>query len=123
MVASAKAYRLALASLSSAASAFGSALEACARLKEARAEPIGPAGGGMTASFAASRAACTADPLMSASGVHHLIANHQQILSETVYRSFEVPLLHDLDKWRSVIDDEEETAAATSPASAPTWSS
>jgi hypothetical protein len=47
--------------------------------------------------------------LMSASGVHHLIANHQQILSETVYRSFEVPLLHDLDKWQTVIDDEEET--------------
>lgn len=47
--------------------------------------------------------------LLSASGVHHLVANHQQILSETVYRSFEVPLLHDLDKWQSVIDDEEET--------------
>jgi hypothetical protein len=46
---------------------------------------------------------------MSASGVHHLVANHQQILSETVYRSFEVPLLHDLDKWQTVIDDEEET--------------
>lgn len=46
---------------------------------------------------------------MAASGVHHLIANHQQILSETVYRSFEVPLLHDLDKWQRVIDDEEET--------------
>lgn len=46
---------------------------------------------------------------MSASGIQHLVANHQQILSETVYRSFEVPLLHDLDKWQSVIDDEEET--------------
>jgi len=46
---------------------------------------------------------------MSASGVQHLIANHQQILSETVYRSFEIPLLHDLDKWRTIIDDEEET--------------
>lgn len=46
---------------------------------------------------------------MAASGVHQLIANHQQILSETVYRSFEVPLLHDLDKWQTVIDDEEET--------------
>lgn len=108
LVASAKTYRLALASLSTAASAFGSALEACARLKEARAEPIGPAG--VTASFAAtSRAACTADPLLAASGVHHLVANHQQILSETVYRSFEVPLLHDLDRWRSVIEDEEVT--------------
>lgn len=110
LVASAKAYRQALASLSTAASAFGTALESCARLKEARAEPIGTGAGGasMTASFT-TKGACTADTLMAASGVHHLIANHQQILSETVYRSFEVPLLHDLDKWQSVIDDEEET--------------
>ncbi|KAI5467882.1 hypothetical protein BGZ63DRAFT_344225 [Mariannaea sp. PMI_226] len=109
LVSSAKAYRLALASLSNAASAFGAALEACARLKEARAEPIGASGtANMTASFT-TNGSCTADLLMSASGVHHLIANHQQILSETVYRSFEVPLLHDLDKWQTVIDDEEET--------------
>ncbi|KAK2591931.1 hypothetical protein QQS21_010373 [Conoideocrella luteorostrata] len=112
LLASAKTYRLALATLSGAASQFGSALESCARLKEARAEPIGPQPPGassMTASFTTTRGACTADTLLSASGVHHLIANHQQILSETVYRSFEVPLLHDLDKWQTVIDDEEET--------------
>ncbi|KAJ6446961.1 phospholipid-binding protein [Purpureocillium lavendulum] len=112
LLSTAKAYRVALATLSNAASAFGSALEACARLKEARAEPIGPSGASaasMSASFTTSRGACTADTLLSASGVHHLIANHQQILSETVYRAFEVPLLHDLDKWQSVIDDEEET--------------
>lgn len=41
--------------------------------------------------------------------MHHLIANHQQILSETVYRSFEVPLLHELDRWRRAIEDEDET--------------
>lgn len=109
LLASAKNYRQALASLSTAASAFGSALEACARLKEARAEPIGPPSGtSLTASFT-TKGACTADTLMSASGIQHLVANHQQILSETVYRSFEVPLLHDLDKWQTVIDDEEET--------------
>ncbi|KAM5348869.1 hypothetical protein ACJ41O_008692 [Fusarium nematophilum] len=110
LVSSAKAYRLALAALSTAASTFGSALEACARLKEARAEPIGPSASAvnMTASFT-TKGSCTADMLMSASGVHYLVANHQQILSETVYRSFEVPLLHDLDKWQTVIDDEEET--------------
>lgn len=108
LLATAKAYRLALASLSTAASNFGSALEACARLKEATSEPVGPIGSNMSASYTA-KGSCTADTLMSASGVQHLIANHQQILSETVYRSFEVPLLHDLDKWRTVIDDEEET--------------
>ncbi|PHH76564.1 hypothetical protein CDD80_1425 [Ophiocordyceps camponoti-rufipedis] len=134
LVISAKAYRLALASLSEAASAFGAALEACARLKEARADPIGPmasassssssaaassaaasgaanaaAASSSTSSAASASRGCTADPLLSASGVHYLVANHQQILSETVYRAFEVPLLHDLDRWRSVIEDEQAT--------------
>ncbi|KAF9879510.1 hypothetical protein CkaCkLH20_03053 [Colletotrichum karsti] len=116
----AKAYRVALASLSTAASAFGSALESCARLKEARAESLtgsgsnsgggGGVGAPLSASFTAGgpRGSCTADLLLSASGVHHLVANHQQILSETVYRDFEVPLLHELDKWRQRVDDEEE---------------
>lgn len=116
LLATAKTYRLALATLSNAASQFGSALEACARLKEACAEPISgphaPGATSMTASFTNPRGACTADTLLSASGVHHLVANHQQILSETVYRSFEVPLLHELDKWQTVIDDEEETYQA-----------
>lgn len=44
---------------------------------------------------------------MAASGVHQLIANHQQILSETVYRNFEVPLLHELDQWRRRMEEEE----------------
>ncbi|OHE99754.1 hypothetical protein CORC01_04890 [Colletotrichum orchidophilum] len=119
LIQTAKAYRIALASLSTAASAFGSALESCARLKEARAESLsggvnglsgGGGGGLLSASFTAGgpKGSCTADLLMSASGVHHLVANHQQILSETVYRDFEVPLLHELDKWRQRVDDEEE---------------
>ncbi|TPX14492.1 uncharacterized protein E0L32_005456 [Thyridium curvatum] len=125
LLASAKAYRVALAALGTAASSFGSALETCARLKEARAEAIGPLpttglgshdGGGPTAAaatmsssfVAGAGTSCTADPLLAISGVHHLVANHQQILSETVYRSFEVPLLHELDKWRREVDDENE---------------
>lgn len=109
LVASAKSYRIALANLSTAASAFGSALESCARLKEARAEPIGPAAAAPLSTSFTTKGSCTADDLMGASGVHHLIANHHQILSETLYRSFEVPLLHELDKWRRDVDDEEET--------------
>jgi hypothetical protein len=110
LVASAKSYRVALAALSVAASSFGSALEACARLKEARAEPFSPPGGAaLSASFTAKGSSCTADLLLQASGVHQLIANHQQILSETVYRNFEVPLLHELDQWQRDVDDEEET--------------
>lgn len=107
LLTTAKQYRLALAELSSAASAFGSALESCARLKEARSEVLHPSGGSLTNSFSASRGACTADSLLAASGVHQLVANHQQILSETVYRSFEVPLLHELDGWRRRIEEEE----------------
>ncbi|KAG9239493.1 hypothetical protein BJ875DRAFT_147753 [Amylocarpus encephaloides] len=112
LLSSAKAYRLALAELSSSASTFGSALEACARLKEARSPSIqtsesmsnsftihGSTGGGSS---------CTADSLLAASGVHQLIANHQQILSETVYRSLEVPLLSELDQWRRRLEEEEE---------------
>lgn len=114
LLATAKSYRVALASLSTAASAFGCALEACARLKESRADSVLnlPAGGHaipvLSNSYSMKATSCTADHLLSASGVHHLVANHQQILSETVYRSFEVPLLHDLDKWRRDIDDAEE---------------
>ncbi|RYP53618.1 hypothetical protein DL769_010487 [Monosporascus sp. CRB-8-3] len=118
LLATAKSYRVALATLSTAASAFGSALEACARLKESRAEALitaPPVGGAShhqlttsSNSFAANKGSCTADLILSAGGVHHLIANHQQILSETVYRSFEVPLLHELDAWRRAVEDEEE---------------
>lgn len=60
----------------------------------------------MSNSFNA-KGTCTADSLLAASGVHHLIANHQQILSETVYRSFEVPMLHELDTWRRRMEEEE----------------
>ncbi|OWP01640.1 hypothetical protein B2J93_2156 [Marssonina coronariae] len=107
LLSSAKAYRLALAALSVSASTFGSALEACARLKEARSDAMpSSAPGSMSNSFSA-KGSCTADSLLAASGVHQLVANHQQILSETVYRSFEVPLLHELDQWRRRMEEEE----------------
>lgn len=106
LISTAKSYRLALAELSSSASAFGSALEACARLKEARSEGLAPPGGSLSNSFTA-KGNCTGDNLMSASGVHQLIANHQQILSECVYRSFELPLLHELDNWGRHVEEEE----------------
>ncbi|KAK7734749.1 hypothetical protein SLS53_007855 [Cytospora paraplurivora] len=108
LLTTAKSYRVALATLSSAASAFGSALESCARLKEARADSIHLADASPAAPApVTSDSGCTADTLLAAAGVHHLIANHDQILSETVYRSFEVPLLHELDKWRRDVEDEE----------------
>ncbi|KAM7208913.1 hypothetical protein V8F20_000791 [Naviculisporaceae sp. PSN 640] len=108
LITSAKAYRLALASLSTAASSFGSALEACARLKEARADALGPAAGASLSNSFNTKGSCTADTLLTVAGLQHLVANHQHILSETVYRAFEVPLLHEMDKWRATIEDEEE---------------
>ncbi|KAI3398564.1 hypothetical protein diail_8909 [Diaporthe ilicicola] len=110
LLSSAKTYRLALAALSNAASSFGSALESCARLKEATSDSI-HLSNAPTASVTSS-SGCTADSLLAAAGVHHLIANHEHILSETVYRSFEVPLLHELDKWRRDVEDEEATYLA-----------
>lgn len=107
LLSTAKTYRLALASLSGAASAFGSALESCARLKEARADSLTLAGPHAHHQPPTTSSGCTADSLLAAAGVQHLIANHEQILSETVYRSFEVPLLHELDKWRRDVDDEQ----------------
>ncbi|KAL5611481.1 hypothetical protein BROUX41_000919 [Berkeleyomyces rouxiae] len=106
LLATAKSYRIALATLSSSASAFGAALESCARLKEARADAV-DAVPVASAAAAVAKGTCTADLLLVAAGVHQLIANHQQILSETVYRSFEVPLLHELDKWRQDVEEEE----------------
>lgn len=108
LLTTAKTYRTALATLSASASEFGSALEACARLKEARSEGLEPPGGSLSNSFTA-KGSCTADSLLAASGVHQLIANHQQILSEIVYRSFEVPLLHEVDTWRRKLEEEEES--------------
>ncbi|KAK4125023.1 hypothetical protein N657DRAFT_570290 [Parathielavia appendiculata] len=136
LLASAKAYRLALASLSTAASSFGSALESCARLKEARADALlapppsssapmsmsnsftAHAGGLPTSSSPSSTSSCTADTLLTVAGLQHLVANHQHILSETVYRAFEVPLLHELDKWRGAVEDEEERYARAAAAQA-----
>ncbi|KAH8908007.1 hypothetical protein BR93DRAFT_584379 [Coniochaeta sp. PMI_546] len=106
LLSTAKSYRQALATLSTAASSFGSALESCARLKEARADILSPSS--TTSSSAPGAAGTTSDPLLAAAGLQHLIANHHQILSETLYRSFEVPLLHELDKWRAAVSDEEE---------------
>ncbi|KAK3336839.1 hypothetical protein B0T19DRAFT_410720 [Cercophora scortea] len=108
LITTAKAYRVALATLSTSASAFGSALEACARLKEARADALGPAAGASLSNSFNTKGTCTADSLLTVAGLQHLVANHHHILSETVYRSFEVPLLHELDKWRASVDDEEE---------------
>ncbi|EPQ62612.1 Bgt-3946 [Blumeria graminis f. sp. tritici] len=111
---SAKTYRISLAELGLSASTFGSALEACARLKEARNEAPEESsqenlarGWHTETTNSGKRRTCTADPLLAASGLHQLIANHQQILSEIIYKNFEVPLLHEFDQWQRRMEEEE----------------
>ena len=42
----------------------------------------------------------TADGLMGGSGLQYLVASNMHLLSDAVYRGFEVPLLHELDSYK-----------------------
>ncbi|KAF8428269.1 hypothetical protein EV426DRAFT_631524 [Tirmania nivea] len=87
LLSTAKAYRKALAAVSTAASSFGAALEACARCRG-----TGPNGHG----------------ILNASGLQYLIGSNMNILSEGLYRGFEVPLLHELDLYKEKTTENEE---------------
>jgi len=50
----------------------------------------------------------TADGLMNAGGLQYLIASNTHILSESLYRGFEVPLLHELDSYKEKTTENEE---------------
>ncbi|BGP16548.1 hypothetical protein JCM10213_000540 [Rhodosporidiobolus nylandii] len=78
LLASAKGYRNALIALSSASTALAGALGECARVKGA-----GDSG----------------EQLMAASGLHYMVAGNGQVLSDTLYRSFEVPLMTAYDSY------------------------
>ena len=43
--------------------------------------------------------------LAGASGLQFLISNHEQILADTVYRQFEIPLLEALDHYKLITAD------------------
>lgn len=83
-MAAAKAYRNALLAISSATAAFASALEACSRVKGCRSA---------NSSLAAS------------AGLQYLVSNHEQLLADTVYRQFEIPLLEALDEYKLITQD------------------
>ncbi|GAA5963629.1 hypothetical protein JCM8115_002062 [Rhodotorula mucilaginosa] len=78
LLATAKGYRNALITLSSASTALAGALGECARVKGA-----GDSG----------------ENLMAASGLQYMLANSGQVLSDTLYRSFEVPLMTQYDAY------------------------
>lgn len=43
--------------------------------------------------------------LAGASGLQYLVSNHEQILADTVYRQFEIPLLEALDHYKLITSD------------------
>lgn len=110
----AKSYRHALASISISAGNLGSALEVCARLKEARNEVLQDVSANNGHNIWHEESAilgdeknCTGGTLLAASGVHQLIANRHQILSDTIYQKFEVPLMQEFDQWQRRVEEEE----------------
>ncbi|ODV84255.1 hypothetical protein CANARDRAFT_177122 [[Candida] arabinofermentans NRRL YB-2248] len=72
-------YREALMVVSNAASEFGRALQDCAKCK----------GSGEAS-----------DGLMTSSGLHYLIANHQQILAHSIQTKFEEPVVDIVEKFQ-----------------------
>lgn len=43
--------------------------------------------------------------IAGASGLQYLISNHEQLLADTVYRQFEIPLLEALDHYKLITAD------------------
>ncbi|CAG8597558.1 6475_t:CDS:2, partial [Scutellospora calospora] len=82
LLSSAKIYRNQMIALAQAAAGFGQSLERLARCK----------GAFDTA----------------AAGLHYLMSNHQQVLSDAFYKKFEIPLLENLDVHKATIIASEE---------------
>lgn len=84
----ARQYRNALADLAKASNGLGSALEDCGRGKglEEMSEALG-----------------------NAAGVQYLIANHQNVLSDTFYRTYEIPLRDNLETFVNETEERRET--------------
>ncbi|RUS16316.1 hypothetical protein BC937DRAFT_91361, partial [Endogone sp. FLAS-F59071] len=87
LLASAKVYRNQMIHLATAAANFGYALERVAKNRGAL-----DAGQGLQAT----------------AGLQLLISNHQQLLSDTFYKTFEIPLLENLDNHKNTIYQSEE---------------
>jgi hypothetical protein len=88
-MAAAKAYRNALLAMSSATAALASALEACSRYVP---------GGSADDRVKGCRNANSG--LAGSAGLQFMISNHEQLLADTVYRQFEIPLLEALDNYK-----------------------
>ncbi|KAJ9477228.1 Protein IVY1 [Pseudozyma hubeiensis] len=84
LLASAKAYTSTMLSMAKASSDFACSLEACARVKGAH--ESGPG-------------------LQAASGLHFLKSNYLQLLCDTFWKDFSIPLLSHYDTYRSACTD------------------
>ncbi|SJX66629.1 related to IVY1-phospholipid-binding protein [Sporisorium reilianum f. sp. reilianum] len=84
LLASAKAYTSTMLSMAKASSDLACALEACARVKGAH--DSGPG-------------------LQAASGLHFLKSNYEQVLCDTFWKDFSIPLLSHYDTYRSACTD------------------
>ena len=84
LLASAKAYTSAMLSMAKASSDLACALETCARVKGAH--ESGPG-------------------LQAASGLHFLKSNYEQVLCDTFWKDFSIPLLSHYDTYRSACTD------------------
>ena len=96
----AKAYRNALLAMSSATASFATAMEACSRSVLLSIPYIFT---DFRARIKGCRSANAA--LAGAGGLQYLISNHEQILADTVYRQFEIPLLEALDDYKLITAD------------------
>ncbi|SPC68127.1 related to IVY1 - phospholipid-binding protein [Ustilago sp. UG-2017b] len=84
LLASAKAYTSAMLAMAKASSDLACALETCARVKGAH--ESGPG-------------------LQAASGLHFLKSNYEQVLCDTFWKDFSIPLLSHYDTYRSACTD------------------
>lgn len=84
LLASAKSYTSAMLSMAKASSDLACALETCARVKGAH--ESGPG-------------------LQAASGLHFLKSNYEQVLCDTFWKEFSIPLLSHYDTYRSSCTD------------------
>ena len=84
LLASAKAYTNAMLTMAKASSDLACALEECARVKGAHESGAG---------------------LQAASGLHFLKSNYEQVLCDTFWKDFSIPLLSHYDTYRAACND------------------
>ncbi|KAI8357760.1 hypothetical protein B0O80DRAFT_527515 [Mortierella sp. GBAus27b] len=90
LLSDAKAYRLQMLALSKSAANFGYALEKIAHSKAAIRDSSN-----------------ISSSLQAAAGLHYLISNHHQVLGDTVYKQFMIPLLQQLDTYKANMESSE----------------